>query len=231
MRFIDLSHSFEDGMPGYKIKNENGTYTIFTAKIKPFLTHEQTKHKYQNKASFEITEMSFPTSIGTYLDSPYHRFPEKKDISQINLEEVILPGIVIPVHNKNPLNSVDLEEIQDYIYNNNIMGKAVLFNFNWNKFWGTEQYYKYPYISEDLIEYLIEEKVKLVGVDTINIDNPNNLIRPAHTMFLERDILIVENLTNLDKLIGRNFRFFAVPIKGKKVAAMPVRAFAEILES
>lgn len=151
------------------------------------------------------------------------------DISQINLEEVILLGVVIPIHNKSPFESVGLEDIQEEIHTKDITGKAVLFNFNWDKFWGTEQYYDYPYISEDLIEYLVQKKVKLVGVDTINIDNPNNLTRPAHTMFLERDILIVENLTNLEVLIGKKFRFFTVPIKGKKVAAMPVRAFAEIL--
>lgn len=229
MKFIDLSHPFEDGMPGLKIKNENGTYTTYTVKIRPFLTHEQTKPKYQNKTSFEITEITFPTSIGTYLDSPFHRFPDKRDISQINLEEVILPGFVIPVHNRSPFESVDLEDISDLIYTKDITSKAILFNFNWSKFWGTEQYHAYPFISEDLIRFLIQKKVKLIGVDTINIDNPNNLSRPAHTMLLERDILIVENLTNLEVLIGKKFRFFAVPIKGKKVAAMPVRAFAEIL--
>ncbi|NHJ85441.1 MAG: cyclase family protein [Asgard group archaeon] len=229
MRFIDLSHIFEDSMPGLKIKNDNGTYITYSAKIHPLLTHEQTKPKYQNKASFEITEMTFPTSIGTYLDSPYHRFPDKRDISQIDLEEVILPGIVIPIHNKAPLELVNLDDIKDDISSQDISKKAILFNFNWSKFWGTEQYYDYPSISEDLIKYLIQKKVKLVGVDTVNIDNPKNLSRPAHTMFLEKEILIVENLTNLETLIGKNFRFFAVPIKGKRVAAMPIRAFAEIL--
>lgn len=229
MKFIDLSHQFESGMPGFKIKNDNGTYTTHTVKIHPFLTHEQTKHRYQNKASFEITEITFQTSIGTYLDSPFHRFPEKRDISQINLEEVILSGLIIPVHNKEPSEIVDLEDIPKDILAKDFEGKAILFNFNWSKYWGKEQYFDYPFISEKLIRFLIQKKVKLVGVDTINIDGQKNLSRPAHTMFLEKDILIVENLTNLENLIGKKFRFFAVPIKGKKVAAMPVRAFAEVL--
>ena len=70
---------------------------------------------------------------------------------------------------------------------------------------------------------------ELVGVDTVNVDNSKDLTRPAHTLLLKEEILIVENLMNLDKLYDKKFRFFAVPLKAKKVAAMPIRAFAEIL--
>ncbi len=226
MRFIDLSHVFEDGMPGFKMKSENGSYITYSAKIYPFLTHEQSKPKYQGKASFEITEMVFQTSIGTYLDSPYHRYPDKRDISEITLDEVILPGIIIDVRDSSAFQSISLERLPQ---NFNFTGKAVLFNFNWSCYWGTEQYYEYPFISEEIIEFLINKNVKLVGVDTVNVDDSRNLARPAHTLFLQNDILIVENLTNLESLYGRTFRFFVVPIKGKKVATMPVRAFAEVL--
>jgi len=225
--FIDLSHDFEDGMPGFRLKNPDGSLTTFTARIRPFLTHEQTKIKYQGKASFEITEITFQTSIGTYLDAPYHRFPEKRDISQIFLEEVILPGVVVDARNLNPSQSLNLDMVDlQYL---ELETKAVLFNFGWDKFWGTEQYFKYPFLSIDLLDYLITRKIKLVGVDTINIDDSSDLSRPAHTKFLSNDILIVENLTNLESLYNEDFRFFAVPLKAKHVAALPVRAFAEII--
>ncbi len=95
MSFIDLSHYFEDGMPGFKMKDSNGKITQYTAQINPFLTHAQSSHYFKGRAAFEITEMSFQTSIGTYLDSPYHRHPNKRDISELKLEEVILEGVVI----------------------------------------------------------------------------------------------------------------------------------------
>jgi kynurenine formamidase len=227
MRYIDLSHTFEDGMPRFKLKNEDGSYTTYTAKISPFLTHEETKPRYEGKVSFEITEIVFQTSIGTYLDSPFHRYAEKRDISQLILKEVILSGVIIDVRGLNPFQSIGSGSLpQNIDYN----GKAVLFNFDWSIYWGREQYYEYPYISEELISFLITKKVKLVGVDTLNIDDCRNLARPAHSLLFKEDILIVENLTNLDTLYGKEFRFFAVPIKGKRVAAMPVRAFAEIIE-
>ncbi len=226
VEFIDLSHVFENNMPGFKLKNENGSFTQFTAKINPFLTHEQTKPKYQGKCSFEITEMTFQTSIGTYLDSPYHRYPNGRDISEIKIEEVILPGIIIDVRNKEAFKPVNVNIISKGL---DLSGKAVLFNFGWDRFWGTEEYHLYPYISKEIIELLIDSHVKLVGVDTINIDNSKDLTRPAHSLFLKNEIFIVENLRNLEVLYNKNFRFFAVPLKAKRVAAMPIRAFAEIL--
>lgn len=225
-KFIDLSHDFENNMPGFRIKNEDGTLTQYTAQIHPFVTHEQSLPKYQGKASFEITEITFQTSIGTYLDSPYHRHPELRDISEIKIDEVILQGIIIDVRERGNFEPIDTDVISDKL---DLKGKAVLFNFGWDKYWGEEDYYEYPYISESLIDYLINSGVKLVGVDTINIDSSKIMERPAHTKFLKNDILIVENLTCLEKLYNKDFRFFDVPLKAKKVAALPIRAFAEIL--
>jgi kynurenine formamidase len=226
-KFIDLSHFFEDSMPGFKIKNEDGTYTQYTAKIYPFLSHEQTRPKFKGQAEFEITQMEFQSSLGTYLDSPYHRHKNKKDISQIDIQDTIKEGIVIDARSRSSWEKIGL----DYLPKANLRGKAILFNFGWDKYWGKEQYFTYPFISDELIDELIQKEVSLVGVDTINIDDSRDLKRPAHTKLLDNEILIVENLKNLEMLHNYNFKFYCVPIKAKKVAAMPIRAFAEILNN
>ena len=223
--FIDLSHYFEDSMPGFKLKNEDGTFTQYTAHISPFMTHEQSKPRFKGKASFEVTEITFQTSIGTYIDSPYHRFPNGRDISEIGIEEVVLPGAVIDARGRSAGEPVGTDVLPDKA----LRGKAVLFNFGWDIQWGTDRYYSYPFISKEVIEFLVEEDVGLVGVDTVNVDDSKDLTRPAHTLLLRNEIFIVENLMNLDKLYNKKFRFFAVPVKGKKVAAMPIRAFAEVM--
>lgn len=118
------------------------------------------------------------------------------------------------------LDDIDLPE--------NFAGKAVLFRFGWDRYWGDPRYDRYPYIGRDVIDRLVAGQAKLVGVDTLNIDNRNDPYRPAHTEFLRRDILVVENLANLLVLPAVGFRFFAVPIKARSAAAMTIRAFAEI---
>jgi arylformamidase len=222
-RFIDLSHTFEDGMPGFKLKNDDGTVTQFTAHIRPFLTHEQSRSHYQGKAAFEITEMSFQTSIGTYLDSPYHRHADMRDISQIALDEVILPGVVIDVRGRTAF-----EAVESVLFSSDLRNHAVLFNFGWDQHWGADAYYSYPFLARRVLEQLITAGVKLVGVDTINIDDSHDPERPAHTWLLRQNILIVENLRGLDQLYDRPLTFFAVPLKVKGGAAMPVRAFAQV---
>jgi kynurenine formamidase len=180
---------------------------------------------FRGDCSFEITEMSFQTSIGTYIDSPYHRYRNGRDISEVRIDEVILPGVTVDVRGHKALEGVGKTVIADSM---DFKGKAVLFNFGWDDYWGEEQYFSYPYLAKETVELLIERGAKLVGVDTINIDDTRDLTRPAHSLLLRNDILIVENLTNLEQMHGKQFRFYAVPVKAKKVAAMPVRALAEI---
>lgn len=221
--FIDLSHEFYDGMPGFKYKNDDGTVTAFDVSIKPFLTHAQTRPRYQDKAEFEITEFHFHASMGTYLDAPYHRWQEMRAIGDLGLDEVILDGVVIDARGMREREARN--EISAAL---DVNGKAVLFNFGWDQFWGTPQYEAYPFLARGVIEELIGRGAKLVGVDTLNIDDTRDPERPAHSRLLHNDILIVENLRNLDALRGKPFRFFAVPIRARGAAAMPVRAFAEI---
>lgn len=226
MQLVDLSHTIEAGMPAFRLKNEDGSYTSFAPSIRPFLTHEQTRPKYEGKASFEITEVTFQTSLGTYLDAPFHRFPDRRDISALTLEETVLPGIVIDARGRAPLEAVGPELLPAEA---DLRGKAVLVHFGWDQHWGTEQYHAYPYLSRPALERLIAAGVRLVGMDTINADDSHDLERPAHSWLLQRDILIVENLRGLDQLHGRDFTFVAAPLKVRGAAAMPLRAFAILL--
>ncbi|WP_273837876.1 cyclase family protein [Halococcus sp. PRR34] len=223
--YVDLTHEFRDGMPGFRLQNEDGSHTEFTAEIQPFLTHEQTRPKFDGRASFEITEMNFQTSIGTYLDAPGHRFPEARDISELDLSELIADGVVVNARERDPYEAVDETVLPCDV---DLSGKAVLFEFGWDSHWGSDQYREYPYISESVIDRLVAADVSVVGVDTINIDDDRNPDRPAHTTLLKEDIFIVENLRGLKTLRNRQFRFHAIPIKAAEAVAMPVRAFAEM---
>lgn len=224
---VDLTHEFHDGMPGFRLESEDGSYTEYTAEIDPFLTHEETRPKFDGQCSFEITEMRFQTSVGTYLDSPAHRFQGARDVAGLALPELVNDGMVVDVRNRDPYESIDQSVLPD---DRDLAGTAVLFDFGWDSYWGTDAYREYPYISEALVDRLVAEDVALVGVDTINVDDDRNLDRPAHTKLLDDEILVVENLRGLDSLHGRQFRFYAIPIKAADAVAMPVRAFAEIYE-
>lgn len=227
MPFIDLSHDFADGMPGFSLRRD-GEIRQFTARVSQFLTHAESAPFYDGQASFEITEVAFQTSIGTYIDAPRHRWPERRDISQLQLDELILPGVCINVPDAKPLERVGLSRVA---LPDDISGKAVLFRFGWDKYWGEPEYEAYPFLDTDVIEALMQGRAKLLGLDTFNADTRADPSRPAHSLLLARDILIVENLKGLDRLPAEGFRLFAVPIKAVGAAAMTIRAFAEVASS
>lgn len=227
MDIVDLSHPFEDGMPGFRSESEDGASIEYTAEIEPLVTHDESRDAYDGEAAFEVTEMRFQTSIGTYLDSPYHRYPDGRDVSELEIEELVLPGTVVDARRCGADGVLTADALPA---DTTLAGKAVLFNFGWDQYWGTEQYYTYPHIGEDVIDRLVDAGVGLVGVDTLNVDDHQNPARPAHTRLLDEEIFIVENLCDLGRLIDEAFRFYAVPIKARETAAMPVRAFADVTE-
>ena len=215
-------------MPGFVMTGADSESVQYTARIRPFLTHAQSARFYDGKAAFEITEITFQTSIGTYIDSPFHRYPDKRDIAGLGLDEVIRPGRVIDLRGRAPWQAVAASEVDLPAA---LAGAAVLFNFGWDARWGGDDYQGYPFIGRDLIDRLIEAEVKLVGVDTVNIDDKHDPERPVHSRILARDILVGENLCHLDRLHGLQFRFFALPIKARGTAAMRLCAFAELREA
>jgi kynurenine formamidase len=227
--FVELSHVIENGMPGFRSTGLDGKPAEFSVHIRPMRTHAQSRPLYQDKAEFEVTEMSFQTSIGTYVDAPYVRYDKKRDIAGLKLEELILPGLVLDLSALKANQAATVGDVQSgAAAAGDLAGKAVLCRFAWDRFWGTEEYYAYPFLARETLKFLIEAGVKLVGVDTINIDDSADLERPAHTWLLKHDILIVENLCNLGA-VGRDlFRFFALPVSVRGAASMPVRAFAEL---
>ncbi|CAN7744430.1 cyclase family protein [Variovorax sp. LjRoot84] len=225
--FVDLSHVFHDGMPGVLFKGENGETVELTAHIRPYMTHAQSLPHYENKASFEISDVAFQSSVGTKMDAPRHRFEGANDVASIELSRLILDGVVIDARHTGPRQQLRLTDLQ---FPEHLAGRAVLVNFDWDRHWGTETYRLHPFVSHEVVTWLCDAGIALFGVDCANVDSTQDPERPAHTRFLRQGILIVENLTGLSRLHGAAFRFFSIPLKARDAAAFPVRAFAEVRE-
>ncbi|MCE7735351.1 MAG: cyclase family protein [Candidatus Heimdallarchaeota archaeon] len=218
-----MSHSLYENMPGYQFKLPDGSIEHFTLKISSILEREETLPIYQNQTSFLLGKIQMHTAVGTYIDVPYHRYKDAKDITDFELTDFILNGVIIDATGHN-----HEKKIWNQINNAELENKAVLFNFGKSHEWGLDSYSNCPALSEEAIDKLISLGVKLVGVDTINVDDTSRPHRPAHSKFLANNIFIIENLTNLEKLENQEFKLFAVPLNIKKAPNIPVRAFAEV---
>jgi kynurenine formamidase len=216
MRTLDLSHTLEPNMPRFA--------SFDAPSIWPVWTHAEAAERGYQDTTCEVTEVRFVTSIGTYLDSPYHFEPNGADISQLDLKQLVLPGVILDVRDwaapGAPLPVIVLEAGLD------LEGKALLIYTGWSDYWGDDQYYQHPFVAREMAQRLLAMRPALVGIDVLVIDSTSDPTRPAHTLLLGDGIPIVENLTGLGGLIGEPFLFVAAPVKVAGAAAFPVRAFA-----
>jgi kynurenine formamidase len=215
---IDLSHTITPDMPLFSARAPK-------PEISAWQSHTQAAESdhYQD-CTCEISQVSFITSLGTYLDSPYHFHPEKPAIEKLKLEQLVLPGVVVDCTQATAGEQIDPGVLDGLNYS----GKAVLFHTGWSRYWGKPQYHQFPFLSEATASALVAGGAKLVGVDCLVVDDLRDPTRPAHVTLLGADILIVENLTNLEELPSEGFTFHAAPVKFAGAAAFPVRAYAVI---
>ena len=101
----------------------------------------------------------------------------------------------------------------------------ILFHTGWSRFWGDDRYFaSYPVLSLDLAEWLTGFGLKGIGVDMISVDPVGSVDFRIHTQFFKNNMGIIENLTNLDLLLGKNFYFSCLPLKIEKSDGSPIRA-------
>lgn len=216
-RLIDLSHTIEDGMITYK--------GLPAPIICDYLSREQSKTVYAEGYEFQIGKIEMVSNTGTYLDVPFHRYANGKDLSEVALEKLAeLEGIVVRADYSN-----GIEVAKRCFEGKDVREKAVLIHTNWSRHWRTDAYYEqHSFLSEEAAIYLRDQGVKLVGIDSHNMDDTRTKARPVHTILLGADILIVEHLCNLEQLPDHGFTFQAVPPKFKGVGTFPVRAYAKM---
>lgn len=210
---IDLSHTVAHGLVTYK--------GLPGPIICDYLSREASKKHYAPGVEFQIGKIEMVANTGTYLDSPFHRYEDGKDLSQLELKKLAnLPGFKITAKQR----AIDAS---CFPRDENLAGKAILVETGWSKHWNTPQYLEgHPFLTEDAAQFLADSKVSLVGIDSHNIDNVEDLRRPVHSILLDQEILIVEHMTNLAALPRKDFAFFAVPVRVKGFGTFPVRAFA-----
>lgn len=188
---VDLTQTITDGLPVYPGDEETKLY--------------QTKFVERDKYNNHKLEIS--VHAGTHIDSPMHFLNTKKYISQLPLDTFIGEGILLDVRGEE---EIDIKEKYYSLVKEN---SIVLLYTGKDKDFGNKKYFKHPALTLRFAEFLVEKKVKIVGMDMIS---PDEYPFEIHTKLFENNMLIIENLTNLDQLHKFNrFEVMAFPLKIK----------------
>ena len=219
---VELSHVIRSGMVTYP--------GLPAPAITPHLTREASRAHYAPGTEFAIDRLNMVGNTGTYLDSPFHRYPDGADVSSIPLARTVdLPAVVVrPAGSARPawpqpgIGVGALTELD-------VRGTAVLLHTGDDARFGSAAYAdERHFLTRAGADWLAGNGAALVGIDALNIDDIADGERPAHTLLLGAGIPVVENLTGLGQLPRSGARFTAVPLRIEGFGTIPVRAFARL---
>lgn len=190
------------------------------AQVVVFPWHEISLHGYRTNALF------FMDHTGTHVDLPAHFLPEGKTVEEMGLDRFIGKTITVDISSFTGKGVIGLSKFQDLFSLGNKTGEGaiVLLYTGMDALFGKRQYFeKEVGISEEVARFLVEQKIKGIGIDAPSID-PHPFT--VHRILLTHQILIFESLTNIKALIGKSATFFGLPLKLQGCSGSPVRAFA-----
>lgn len=209
MQIVDLTYMIDEKMP------------IFPGTDPPKIIQKNTI----NKDGFAEKILTISTHTGTHIDAPAHMIDGGNSLSDFPIEKFIGRGVVIPLESNDLITLNYLKKFETQIKE----ASFILFYSGWDNFWGKKEYFKkFPTLTIEAAKYLVGFNLKGIGIDAISIDPIESVDLDIHHILLKKDLIIIENLKNLKKLIGKNFELFITPLKIKDLDGAPVRAIAKI---
>lgn len=209
MQIVDLSHAITPDMPLYPGTPAPGLVASHTLAADGFREHQ----------------LTITTHVGTHVDAPAHLLEDGATLDQLPCKQFVGPAGVLDA-GPCPDGVVDVARLdaqRDRIQRVNF----VLLRTGWSRHWGTPAYLEgFPCLTRDAARWLVDHGVRGFGVDAISVDPVGAVELTVHHTLLEAGLILVENLTNLDRLPGRPFIFSALPLNLRGGDGSPVRAVA-----
>jgi arylformamidase len=209
---VDLSHPLESSTPVYP--GDGGVRIVIV---------ESTGDPPRDRRNLNCSRLELTNHNGTHMDAPYHFFEDGRTIDKVDLLRCCGAALMIDLRSISPRGIFDTDDLSPFKDRLSNVGKVVL-HTGWYHHWNSSDYFTgHPVLTGEAARFLVDCGVHLVGVDTPSIDMAPF---PAHIELLSRGVVIVENLTNLEKVRQEMFHLLVLPLKISGRDASPVRAVA-----
>ncbi len=204
---IDLTMPMKPGM-------------IFRKGSPPLDVHRET-FSHEEEGTYTMSLVTTPVHIGTHIDIMDGKveLPPERFFGRGRLIDVTAAA-----HGAGAVISLDdclgIEKTAE--------GDFVFFRTGWDKYAETETYFHHPELSGDVIEFLIERKITMAGIDALGLGLGKNH-GTYDRLLADNEMYAIENLRNLDRLpTDADFRVYCFPIRLPGVEALPARIVAEV---
>lgn len=230
LKLVDLSQEIAH-------KDKFGQHPLHpTPYIFPYITHEESAKQLKG-ISYTTEWLNINSHSGTHVDSPRHCDPKAgaMTIDKVPLEWLYGDAVCVDVSHFAPKSWISAADLEEAVKKSGVQIKpgdiVLLYTAHWNRHRGTPSYSTdNPGLTKEACEWLADQGVKSFGVDSVTPDNPidqaQNRIFPCHEVLRDRQFIHMENLANLDKVVGKRFTFIGFPVKLSGASAAPIRAVA-----
>lgn len=229
---IDLSQEIYTKQPVYHTHSDTVIWTDNS--------HEDTEHLLRDALDGEDPPFTFESQVlhmcdhgPTHVDAICHFKPDGTSIENMSLETFFGPGKAIDVSHRDPGEYITVSDLEDGCEAAGVTveeGDIVLLRTgHYDRTYPSREYTKdYPGLNEAASRWLLDRGVRNFGVDTPSPDTPSDPTYPCHSLCRDREVPHMENLMNIDKVIGEQFTFMGFPLRIRDGTGSPIRAVAEL---
>lgn len=199
----------------------------FRLDIKQYFVDEYIPGYYRKPNEWYIMqEIIMSTHIGTHVESPYHHCKNGNDISKLGIDQLIGTALLVDLSkNIGEFQPITMDHLLPY-KNKISEDDIVLIRTGFSKNFRTNKYPNRPYIELEVILWLTKRKIKCLGIDCSGIENKKSEEQRNHIELFKKNIPLIEDLNNLDKITVERFFFIALPLYIVGIDASPIRAIA-----
>ena len=165
---------------------------------------------------------------GTHMDAPVH-FGLEGTIDEFAPQCFMGYAWILRLRNVQPGEKILVDHLDSLIHKIE-KGDSLLIHTGWSKYLTDSKMYRdqLPRISKELARWLVEKEIKMLGVEPPSVANVNDLeeVTTIHQILFKGNIVIVEGLTNLNKIQQDRIWLMAFPLKIQNGDGAPTRVFA-----
>jgi kynurenine formamidase len=210
VKIVDLTHPIHCSMPVYPGSEPPSVEIACSIERDGFAEHR----------------IRLFSHTGTHVDAPAHLNAGGKTLDRYPADHFVGNALIVDVSARSSGREIDLSVLEPFAgMVENV--EFVLLRSGWSRYWGSPEYFSgYPVLNREAALRLSRFRLKGIGIDAVSFDRENDKDYPNHRTLLGRDILLVENLTDLGKLPDEPFLFSCLPMKIENAEGAPVRAVA-----
>jgi arylformamidase len=164
-----------------------------------------------------VTHLNFGTHTGTHIDAPHHFIDGAMTVDEIPLNLLIGRARVVEI--TAPV--ITGEVLEEFDFTADV---RVLFKTRNSYLWSNASFVKdFVYLTKDAAQHLVDNGIKVVGIDYLSVEQFNFSTPDAHRTLLGNGTIIIEGLC-LSEVEPGDYELICLPLKVEKGDGAPARA-------